>query len=412
MVKATTILTLFLVTILQISALTPHLPHSNLPGKLVRFADLDQCPRLTERNNPKSVTDVRPDDFTVVMAIGDSITAGLLAGQSRSSSNSRQRPFYSKLFDIQEYRGLSYPTGGDPGSITIARILEHYIGHPVTGVSKGQHPPIVCLQGLGAKGCMDRPEEDGLNAGISGSIAAGLVRQVEDYLLPRLKKIGISDEEWKLVNLGIGANDICAFCMSSNVTGYSFHGSSKQFARDIRKAVNLLRAHVPNIIVNIIGLFRVSSIYELTRKDPYCQPPHIPPTIPHLPLECNCALLPGLVGDWTRKRMDELAEAYDEAVLEVVREWEREEDPTFGAIWQPGTVVDLANYPITALSPIDCFHPSQAAHQRLAAGFWNRLVLDLETKYIPIKWEDNVWVRCLEENDRIPIGMVSKFIPV
>lgn len=31
--------------------------------------------------------------------------------------------------------------------------------------------------------------------------------------------------------------------------------------------------------------------------------------------------------------MDELGEAYDEAVLEIVKEWEKEDDEHFGAIW-------------------------------------------------------------------------------
>jgi phospholipase B1, membrane-associated len=43
---------------------------------------------------------------------------------------------------------------------------------------------------------------------------------------------------------------------------------------------------------------------------------------------------------------------------------------------QPGKVVDIKHYPIEALSPIDCFHPSEMAHQRMAAGLWNRLTLN------------------------------------
>lgn len=44
---------------------------------------------------------------------------------------------------------------------------------------------------------------------------------------------------------------------------------------------------------------------------------------------------------------------------------------------QPGRFVDLANWPIEALSPVDCFHPSEAGHRRVAAGLWNRLTLTL-----------------------------------
>ncbi|KAG9075282.1 hypothetical protein FRC06_010176 [Ceratobasidium sp. 370] len=66
-----------------------HQPHSSpsetlgsmllaTSGKYV--ADLSQCPPLKPRATPaKSVHDLRPDDFSVAMAIGDSITAGAFA---------------------------------------------------------------------------------------------------------------------------------------------------------------------------------------------------------------------------------------------------------------------------------------------------------------------------------------------
>ncbi|OWZ36407.1 hypothetical protein C347_00578 [Cryptococcus neoformans AD2-60a] len=397
-------------------SLPPHLPKPQLPGKLVPFSRLHECPSLRPRVYPTVAKDVRPDDFRVIMALGDSITAGLLARGSRSSSASsapsqvdRQRPLLPSL-DIQEYRGLSYPIGSDPGAITIPEILRHFSpsAEEIPGSSKGKHPPVTCLNGWGIKGCAERPEEDGLNAAVSGSVSAGLLRQVEDFILPRLKDMEIRKEDWKFVNLGIGANDICSFCLYPNITDIDFSGSPKRFAKDIKHAVNALRKNVPNIIVNIIGLFRVSAIYKLTLKDPYCQPPLFPYPIPHFPLECSCALLPGPTGDWTRQKMDELGEAYDEAVLEIVREWEKEGDEHFGAIWQPGTAIDLPNYPITALSPIDCFHPSEASHQRMAAGIWNRLTLNLEEKYLPISWDDEIMVRCLEEDDRVSVGMTSE----
>jgi phospholipase B1 len=71
--------------------------------------------------------------------------------------------------------------------------------------------------------------------------------------------------------------------------------------------------------------------------------------------------------------MDSLGESYDDAVKRMVTAWNDEEDEGFGVSWQSGLMVDLANWPIEALSPMDCFHPSEKAHQRVAAGLWNRL---------------------------------------
>lgn len=149
---------------------------------------------------------------------------------------------------------------------------------------------------------------------------------------------------------------------------------------------------------SLVGVLRVSAIYKLTLTDPYCQGP-LP--FPHLSVECSCALLPGLVGDFTRWRMDQLAEAYDTAVLQLLRTWAAEDDESFAAVWQPSSAFDLEHYPIEALSKADCFHPSEAAHARMAAGVWNRLGMDPGEKAIPLNWEEEVMVRCLEEEDRI-----------
>lgn len=61
-----------------LSALAAPLPGPKIPGKYVRFSDLDQCPDLAP-HEPKSSRDVRLDNIGVVMALGDSITAGFLA---------------------------------------------------------------------------------------------------------------------------------------------------------------------------------------------------------------------------------------------------------------------------------------------------------------------------------------------
>ncbi|KLT41312.1 hypothetical protein CC85DRAFT_303387 [Cutaneotrichosporon oleaginosum] len=397
-------------------AAAPHKPRRerDLPGTFVRFADLEQCPRLVPRATPARVDDVRPDDFSVVMALGDSISAALLARggwepqareepqdhSTHSLSQEAQKAFEHPpastalapapgVPEILEWRGLSYAAGGDRGALTLPNLLSHYTR--VVGMSYGRHPAI-CVGGE-SDDC--HPPSDGLNGAVSGSIATSLLGQAQE-LMPRYKALSTSSRKgWTYVNLAIGANDICAFCLSCP-------GTPDEFAEGISAAVEVLRQHIPRLIVNIVGLFRVSAVYKLTLHDPYCQGPYHPP-IPHLPLECSCATLPGPVGDYSRHRMDELGAAYDAAVRDLVRRWDAERNSSFAAIWQPGTALDLEHYPIEAVSPIDCFHPSEDAHQRLAAGIWNRLVLPQAYKSFPFAWEDDVWVRCLEADDRVQV---------
>lgn len=41
-----------------------------------------------------------------------------------------------------------------------------------------------------------------------------------DYLIPTLEKLGVQEEDWKYVNLGIGGNDVVS-CPPDSLPGYA-----------------------------------------------------------------------------------------------------------------------------------------------------------------------------------------------
>ena len=118
------------------------------------------------------------------MALGDSITAGFLARSPDilhpkpdpdgkiETEHSAQRPIFS-IPVAREYRGLSYPIGGDEGAITLPNIISRWSTN-LTGTSRGHHSLLLCLGGK----CLWR-DEDGLNGAISGSKSENLVLQVK-----------------------------------------------------------------------------------------------------------------------------------------------------------------------------------------------------------------------------------------
>lgn len=97
--------------------------------------------------------------------------------------------------------------------------------------------------------------------------------------------------------------------------------------------------------------------------------------------------------------MDALAEAYDEALIEVIEEWERQGrespdvDARFGVIFQPGQAIDLGEWGEDALSGRDCFHPSVRAHERVGAGFWERLGWEMVSFFWSGRWEIRYVIR-------------------
>jgi len=223
------------------------------------------------------------------------------------------------------------------------------------------------------------------------------MHEVQDYLIPQVKNRGIPDSAWKYIMMQIGSNDLCQLCLQSQVgTG---PGSADDFETRIREVLEYLKANLPNTIVNLTGVFKVSAIYERTLNQPYCE--KILPLIPHLNWECSCALLGGEAGTATRKAMDDLQAQYNDRLGKIVSDYQRAHDPTF-AVTYVGAEIPLGDYPIEALSDVDCFHPSLATHRFIAAGMWNRLTGDKNARMEPFApWTRDLTFRCLEKGDRI-----------
>lgn len=71
----------------------------------------------------------------------------------------------------------------------------------------------------------------------------------------------------------------------------------------------------------------------------------------------------------------------DARLLKIVKDYQEHGYPSFAMLWQPATIA-LSQWPIEAVSQVDCFHPSVETHERIAAGVWNRLTLG-PVRYVP-----------------------------
>ncbi|KIM24545.1 hypothetical protein M408DRAFT_75896, partial [Serendipita vermifera MAFF 305830] len=283
------------------------------------------------------------------------------------------------------------------GALTIPNFIKHY-NPAATGGSKGSNGfPEICFGFICLPGSLGWNESvDQLNSAQTGALASNLPHQVNDYLIPQVKKRRIPSEKFKYINLQIGSNDLCWLCAQASI-GIG-PGSADDFEDNIRETLEALRAAIPNTLVNLLAVFKVSDIFELTLNQPYCS--KLLPIVPHKNLECACSLLGGKIGEATRDQMDQLTNQYNERLLKIVKEYQTARYPGFAVVWQP-PVVALGSYPIEALSDVDCFHPSLKAHELLASGIWNRMVAAKEDKGVAVTWTTTPTIRCLQESDRI-----------
>jgi len=317
---------------------------------------LDDCSYSCTGPAPGSITqisDLRPCDVKVVAALGDSITAAFAANGS-----------------LWEYRGNSYFIGMGSGATTTANFLKAINPKVVGGPTDGHIPEVA--------GNTHDPLQDILNvaqseAQIPDLLPGGRGAQVP-YLLQELQsmqslgQLNIKDD-WKVINLWIGANDLCEVChnMAPNATH-----SGPWYQGKLNQTIAMIQQNVPKTFLNLIPFFGLAQIYNLTKPYLNCQFVH------SLFDECSCMYSQNQVD---RNNMDIVGAEYNKVMFTLAKQWTGVYDD-FAVVVQPGNIGFVVP-DISFVSTLDCFHPSLYAHEAIAVGLWNQMLQPIAQKVSP-----------------------------
>jgi len=124
------------------------------------------------------------------------------------------------------------------------------------------------------------------------------------------------------------------------------------------------------MFLNVSPMFNVSGVYYLTRNVTYCKDLH------KLPIECPCGYSPDIN---KRTYMDSLLQAYNIRIYNIALKWQKIHLNDFIVTMQPLNV-NLTIPDISYLSTLDCFHPSQKSHEKVAIAGWNSLISPVSKK--------------------------------
>lgn len=291
---------------------------------------------------------LRPNDIKAVIAIGDSISAGfgMISG----------RPPFSTIL---EYRGKVFSVGGDKGEYTIPNYLAAWTNASNKGPPTGYTLPL------------SRGKQ--LDNAVSGSKTQELDDQISRlvHLLKAEKYKDIRDE-WKLITLFIGANNVCVLC-EPPMTTLPGLAEADVFEENVRQALTRIKDQVPKSFVNLVALFNVSSVYEASRGDPYCEfvldPSHM--------VICSC-----IQGDEKQRRAaDRVVNEYNLRLEKLEQEFKQQDTMQFGLSYQPGfKEFPIAKYKQSYFSGVDCFHPNKCANQLMSILLWNNMFSNKQDK--------------------------------
>jgi len=278
---------------------------------------------------------------------------------------------------LNEFRGKSWCIGGDDNATTVPNFLSTYVPN-LQGSAKGRH----ALEYCGGPFCPDfqyHPVEDVHNAAQSGAMIMNLGTHEMDYLLKQVynnPNIDIQND-WKLLTILIGANDICSCCDNNQ----SYTGPDA-FENDVRTVLERVRSTLPRTFVNLILGFNISDVYYLGRKTLYCE---LHQRV--FSFECECIFDKN--ADATRKEVNVVTQLYNQRLLKIEAEYKAKNYSDFAAIVQPFLYqTNAVDFPESFLSTFDCFHPSLVAHETFAIGLWNSMLTPLANKKTTLNFGD------------------------
>ncbi|XP_051881411.1 phospholipase B1, membrane-associated [Pristis pectinata] len=294
---------------------------------------------------PNSVHSLRPADVKVIAAVGDSLTAGNGIGSKPND-----------ILDVlTQYRGLSFSIGGD-GSLRITTTLPNILREfnpSLTGFSTG-------------KGNLEKPNVF-LNQAFPGALAGDLPGQVRKLLdiMKNNTKIDFQND-WKIINLFIGGNDLCNYCTDSA------HFSGINFAKRIEEALDILHNEVPRAFVNLIEVLQLIPLRSLYQDKKLSCPRTL------MRMLCYCVVKPS-ENSPELEMMSEANRAYQRSTQMLVESGRYDSREDFTVVLQPFfrhvqiPILENGHLDTSFFAP-DCFHLSQKFHTQMARALWNNML--------------------------------------
>ncbi|XP_042552573.1 phospholipase B1, membrane-associated [Dipodomys spectabilis] len=340
--------------------LQPHGQSEVREGTEIRCPDKDPSDMI-----PTSVHRLKPADIKVIGALGDSLTAGNGAG-SRVGA----------ILDVlTQYRGLSWSCGGDQNISTVttlANILREF------------NPS---LKGFSVGTGKETTSGAFLNQAVAGAKSEDLAVQARRLvdLMKNDTRIHFQ-EDWKIITLFIGGNDLCDSCTDP------VHHSPQNFTANIRKALDILHAEVPRAFVNLVKALEIINLRELYLENKV--------SCPRLILRSLCPCVLKFDDNSTElASLVEINRKYQEGTHELIESgrYDTRDDftvvvqPFFEKVEMPKTSEGL---PDSSFFAPDCFHFSSKAHARAASALWKNMLQPVGQKTTRHNFEDKVNVMC------------------
>ncbi|KAF5889798.1 phospholipase B1, membrane-associated-like, partial [Clarias magur] len=190
------------------------------------------------------------------------------------------------------------------------------------------------------------------------------------------------DEDWKLLTVLIGMNDICDYCKDKSLY------SVENFIHYMATSLEMLMSEVPRMIVNVVQILPMGTLREVQKPTPGCL------------LQrsfCSCLVKPASDSAELKELMD-INLQYQKA-LEQLLHTDRFFKSDFAVVLQPflkhADPPRLPNGKIDmSFFTLDCFHFTIKGHEELAKGLWNNMFQPEGEKFMVESFSSPIQLMC------------------
>lgn len=307
-----------------------------------------KCTTNTKFTKAKSVHALRPSDIEIVASYGDSITA---ANGAKATNI---------LGVLREDRGVSWSIGGEsslPNVITLPNILKKFTPN-LKGFSTGSGKANSPLAGL--------------NQAVAGSVSYDIMNQAKE-IVRLINDMENSRNQWKIVTLFIGGNDLCKFCDDKDMY------SADNYVKNIKESLDYLKANLPRAFVNVVTSLNVANVKDLTGKF-LCAPIQMS--------LCKCA-----VRDEFSDDLNALSASYQTKTSDLIASGRYDTSDDFTVVLQPfltkmrTPLLSTGKADFSYFAP-DCFHFSLKGHTSMAVELWNSMLTPVGQKSLEAVFVD------------------------
>ncbi|XP_019137943.2 phospholipase B1, membrane-associated isoform X1 [Corvus cornix cornix] len=324
--------------------------------------------RVPSDTVPVSVHNLKPADIRVIAGLGDSLTAGNGAGS---------KP-HDVLDVLTQYRGLSWSVGGNENISTVTTL---------PNILREFNPSLV---GYSIGTGRENSKNAAFNQAVAGARADGVPEQVRKLvdLMKNDSRINFQND-WKLITLFIGGNDLCKHCEDP------VHHSPENYTYNLQIALDLLHKEVPRAYVNLVTLLSIESLRELHASENNSCPKVL------MRMLCPCVISPK-DNSTELKKLIYFNRKYQERTRQLVESGRYDTKDDFTVVIQPFmTNMEMPKTqegsPDSSYFAPDCFHFSQKAHSQVARALWNNMLEPVGEKTDSQPIEDEIVLKCPSE---------------